>query len=82
MKGVLGPGVKEPQNHCSFLKDSTPDLLGASSFRVEHCQAHLYLVLIITCYALAVDDSIKGDYQDPGGIHSSFNLNVSLYYMV
>lgn len=41
-----------------------------------HCQPHPALASLMASRALAVDDSIKGYYPDPGGTGRCFNLDV------
>lgn len=42
-----------------------------------YCQGHPNLASIITSHALAINDSIKIYYQDPGGSCDYLNLDVS-----
>lgn len=60
-EGVLGSGTNERKAHYSFLKDSSPDLLKTSVLRAGAAKLPAF-ALMLTSYALAVGDSVKGYY--------------------
>lgn len=81
-EGVLGSGTNEQKTHYSFLKDLSPDLPKTSVLRAGAAKLPP-LGSYVNVVCSGCDDSVKGYYQAPGGIHGSFHPDEpSSYFMV
>lgn len=75
-EGVLGSGTNKPTDPLVYWR--VPAWSPRDPYlRAGHCQGHPNLASIITSHAVAVNDSIKVYYQDPGGSCGYLNLDVS-----